>query len=91
MRLPQSLYQLQSNREFSGESLFLFEETPIEIIRTELSEIKYSNCYFFNFETVVPTLHAQPVRFPQVFFFKMQFWTLPPLRSRLMTVNRDTG
>lgn len=34
MRLPQSLYQLQSNREFSGESLFLFEETPIEIIRT---------------------------------------------------------
>lgn len=37
MRLPQSLYQLQSNREFSGESLFLFEETPIEIIRTELS------------------------------------------------------
>lgn len=67
-----------------------FEAVPMEVMRTEISEMNYNNCYFFNLLSLAP-YPGSPTRFPPFFYLRIHFWLLPPLLSPLLTLDKDSG
>ena len=51
----------------------------------------YNNCFFFNFDHFISGPAESSIKLPQIFFLKTQFWNESPIRSQLLTVNKDTG